>query len=90
MKSPVLGEAASPASGHRYRLHSVADVGLSNYHAGVSDGLAEVGEQLLHKFISFSEKSGVFYISLSTDLGRIKPQNPVMQRLGIDGVYAKG
>ena len=68
---------------------------FSKIHAVFSDGLADVGKQLLHAVASpfpghKALKYGVFYISLSIDTRRIQPHKLAMQRRWVDGLYLRG
>ena len=65
-------------------------VSVSKCHAALSDGLADGSNELSHTVHLLLLKSGVFYISLSTDAHRIQPQISAMQQRRVDGVYFSG
>ena len=69
----LLSLQLGPQPGPRANMESFSRLsggeGNGEIHAGFSDGLANGAENLSHaKYISFSDKSGVLYISLATDL----------------------
>jgi hypothetical protein len=94
--SPFLSiEARSPTPGHlmvKSVFLSQTDA-CSKIHAVFSDGLAEQHKQLLHAVASpfpghAALKYGVFYISLSIDLGT-GFSHSLWRRRRVDGVYLR-
>ena len=55
-------EGLGPPSGHIWAAASDA-VGVSKVHAGLSDGLADSFEKLLHKYISFIHNLACFILA---------------------------